>query len=223
MTKISDNISLVNIAVGLNINDLSNVVSRQEEELTTLRAQYSELKKRTEASNAALANLVPGYAEAIGYEKSQAPSLVVADNTPSKHAIEPQQNEGFLEHSDDDIIYFSITRDQVEEAMQIAKEEYIDMYQDSQTKKLLSGKQSNLKAGHTDNHPNKLLSDQSEARIAPEDMILMPVNQHPFWSRLESDPEYKEEIVQFVMSKFDKAVHTHKKYAHNFTNLPMMK
>jgi hypothetical protein len=71
------------------------------------------------------------------------------------------------------------------------------------------------------NPGNKGNTVSDEARIAKEiqTKISIPIEEHPFWNKIDSEPQYREEIIQYVLSKFEKAVHTHKKYVHKFTDL----
>ena len=64
--EITDGASLVNVAVGINTNDLSNEVANQQEELSTLRKEILRLEIQMDQSNNTLAKLLPGYAAAIG-------------------------------------------------------------------------------------------------------------------------------------------------------------
>ena len=104
---------------------------------------------------------------------------------------------------ENDILYFKISREQVETAIDMAREAYVDMVRDSQQTKSLffSGKDKSFKAY--------------------EDMILMPVEEHPFWQKMDSDTAYRKVIVDYVISNMEKAINIHKKYDHNFTNLEL--
>ena len=52
-----------------------------------------------------------------------------------------------------------------------------------------------------------------------EKMTVLPLNEHPFWQKIDNDPSYREEIVQLIQSNIEQSFHTHKKYAHKFTHL----
>ena len=47
---------------------------------------------------------------------------------------------------------------------------------------------------------------------------LVSIDSHPFWQKIDSDPEYREEIILYIQSQLESAIHTHKKYAHQFTD-----
>lgn len=216
-SKLADNISLVNVAVGINTNDLSNVIQKQNEELLSLRTEYDALKSQLNASNAALAKLVPGFAEAINYESQSSDIKAATSQTAEIH------EEDFVDQSEEDVLYFSITREQVEDALSIAKEQYKEMLNDHQMKELLlSDYKTPAKLDKDNNSSSNLRTATAKhSEYSVENMIFMSMDEHPFWKKLDSDPEYKEEIIQLMMSKFDKAVHTHKKYAHKFTGLEL--
>jgi len=192
-SKLSENISMVNVAVGINTHDLADVIQGQQEELATLRTEYAQLKKQVDATHAALAELVPGFAEATGFDgkATQTTRQQVEQSQPV-----PDAHTHVLAHDDQDIVYFTISRAQVEASFEIAREQYQEMLHNPETRHLLA----NEKAGY-------------------KNMVMMPVDQHPFWQKLESDPQYREEIIQFVQKKFEKAVHTHRQHAHKFTDL----
>jgi hypothetical protein len=207
LSKISDNINLVNVAVGINTNDLSDIVQRHEEELLTLRSEYNELKRQTSASNAVLTKLIPGYGEAIGFKDQPAP--------PSTEKAAKVKD--LVQQTDEDVIYFTISRQQVEAAIEMAREQYVALQEDYKTGKLLF----NNRNGKALQPGNKGNADPDEAKIAKEiqTRISIPIEKHPFWNKIDSEPQYREEIIQYVLSKFEKAVHTHKKYVHKFTDL----
>ena len=54
-----------------------------------------------------------------------------------------------------------------------------------------------------------------------EDMLLVDIGDHPFWQRIDSDPAYKEEVIQYVQTIMEKSIHTHRKYADQFTDLKL--
>jgi len=48
---------------------------------------------------------------------------------------------------------------------------------------------------------------------------LIPIEDHPFWQKIDTDAEYREEIIQFMLSNLENTWHTHRKYVHNFIDL----
>ena len=200
--KITNGLNIVNVAVGINTNDLSEIVAQQEEELRALQEIFSQLEIQVTASNKVLANLVPGYAESIGINKSNERSEVAG-----KKEDKPEENieNNIYYPQADDIIYFEISKEQIEMAITIAREQYEEMLNDQ-------------------NQLNKVISPKNgESKDAPNDIVLIPIKEHPFWQKIDNDPKYEEEVIQFIQSGMEKAYHTHKKYAHNFTDLKVRK
>ena len=197
---IANGVNFVNVAVGINTNDLTGVIIRQKEELMALRGKYDNLLSRVERTDAVLASLVPGYAEAAGLNTQADSGTGVSRTVDQKSGI---SEKDIVYPDENDILYFKISREQVETAIDMAREAYVDMVRDSQQTKSLffSGKDKSFKAY--------------------EDMILMPVEEHPFWQKMDSDTAYRKAIVDYVISNMEKAINIHKKYDHNFTNLEL--
>ena len=218
LAKASETISLVNVAVGINTNDLSDVVRKQEEALLTLQSQYNDLKRQSEATNTVLARLVPGYAEAIGIKDAPAKDAP-AIATSEEHKKKDTKDKHFVEQSEEDVVYFSISREQVEAAIEMARERYTEMLADDEIKKFLAdnARSQVLKSQQNNRKPN--VSEDHTITKTIEKQVMIPVEEHPFWTKIDSEPSYREEIIQFVMSKLEKAVHTHRKHIHKFTDL----
>jgi len=219
MSQLSENISMIRIAVGLNTHDLTAVIKSQQSELDALRNDYNELKQQMEDSQQALAELVPGYAAATG--KNDDEELVNHTNVQSGQK-QIDSHDDVVDHAEDDIIYFTISEAQVEEALSLARAQYEDML-DDETKNLLQNPHQKPDP-RLSNQDQKPAANQRLAKPAASDMdldkqIFLPVDEHPFWQRIDSDPQYKAEIIDFIQSKFEKAVHTHKEHAHKFSNL----
>lgn len=209
MSKIGDNISIVNVAVGINTNDLSDVVYKQEEELIALRIVYEQLVKQMEESNSALASLVPGYAEAIGFTGGS--GLRIAENN-NQNQDQALSTDNILSHHEDDIIYFEVSDEQIEASIEMAKVTYQKMLDDAdQVKKLISSEKNKSSMDSGVLQHNKLVSES-------ENTLLIPIKDHPFWQKIDTDPEYKAEIMHYIKSGVEKSMHTHKKHMHNFTN-----
>ena len=201
--KISDNISIVNVAVGVNTNDLSGVVSQQEEKLKSLNKEYIQLKSQIGQYNKVLANLVPGYADAIQLKIDSTPSTIENQKqVQNKSHVE----NNILNSTEDDIIYFEISKEQVETGIEMARLKYIEMTIDIDNLKKLAvrDKVSKLNSGF-------------------DQITLVPIEEHPFWQKIDTNPAYKEEIIAYIQSNMKKAMHTHKKYANKFTNLKVRK
>lgn len=186
------NVSIVNVAVGINANDLSGIVNKQQEELRALKAEYNVLKGKVDKTNNLLAELVPGYAQAAGIESNQSPFATEEDH--SNHTNITYSNE-------EDIVYFGISEDQIEEAISLAREQYVSM--------LASPQEEHMLFFDIDEQGNEI----------GEQLIMVPMNDHPFWSKIDNDPSYKQEIIQYIKSSIEKSMHTHKKHAHKFTTM----
>lgn len=197
LAEIEEGINMVNVAVGINTNDLIDVLYQQEEELIELKEIFKQLENQVLESNRVLANLIPGYAEAMG---SNSDSNELEDNKIEKSEI-VESDFNLAYHNENDIIYFEISEDQIRSAIDMAREQYQEMLNDP-------------------NGINKLLTDENNVGYKGiENMALIPIEEHPFWQKIDSDPEYKNEIVNLIQSKLEKAFHTHKEYAHKFTDL----
>jgi hypothetical protein len=207
---ISENsgISIVNVAVGINTNDLSDVVYQQEEELTALRAIAEQLQIQMEQSSSVLAKLVPGYAEATG----TSPTLKSNQHQENTIAHKEDANNGNIINDtayQDDIIYFELSREQLEAGIAIAREVYIEALDDQSSINKLIAKTNGKSTIHS--------KEGSIEGIAEAD--LMSIKNHPFWKKMDHDPAYKEEVVQTIQYNLSKSFHTHKKYEHNFKTL----
>lgn len=191
--------SLVNVAVGINANDMTRVMYKQEEKYNALRTEYNELKAKVEKSNSVLSQLVPGYAEATG-------NIVPSNNTADPYTKNPQETgkvttEGNIAYSSaEDIVYFEISREQVEASLDLARESYKQTVENQQQLK-------------------SLLMGNTELKVNAEGTVIMPIEDHPFWKRIDSDPAYREEILQYVESSLEKSLYTQRKYVDKFTDM----
>ncbi len=196
--NIGDGLNLVNVAVGINTNDLTNVVYKQEEQLLALQAEQNQLRTQIEQSNSALKSLLPGYAEALGldYSVDTLKDIQVGEN-------DAHTEYDIVQSHEEDILYFEVSREQIKSSILMARETYAQMIVDA-------------------NQANKLFSDvNNKSNSSSENVALPPISEHPFWQRIDSDPAYMEEIIQFVQSSMENTVHTHKKYASKFTDVKL--
>ncbi len=197
-------ITKVNVAVGINTNDLSDVVSQQEEELKALKEVVVQLQLKMDKSNSVLAELVPGYAEATSYDSID--SKTSQDNTLAEHKDHGHDEDTYGNiinddaYGSDDIIYFELSREQIVASIDMARDIYVQALKDQKFINQLGKSSGNSK----------------ELSEVLKDMPLLSMESHPFWSRIDKDPAYKEEIIQFISSKMSETFHTHKKYEHNF-------
>lgn len=199
MHAIAPGVSMVNVAVGINSNDLTAVIIKQDEKFNDLILEYEALKAQVERSNGVLAALVPGYAEATGYKPSANQSFVSRPD----HSIPAPSEANIAYTSPEDIIYFEIPRAQVEAALEAAREYY-------------------TQAIDNKGELSKILLGGLELPVDLEDMVIMPIEEHPFWSRIDSDPEFREAVLQHVEQGLEKSVYTQRKYAHRFTGSDMI-
>lgn len=200
--KITDGLNVVNVAVGVNSNDLIKVFTQQKEELESLKLIYTQLKAQVERSNDVLTELVPGYAEATEISKSIEKSKIeLKGDQKNQDHIEGQ----VVYSSEDDIVYFEISKEQIDSAIEMAREQYLEMLNGSdEMNKIAVGKSNDL-------------------TLDLDNITIIPIEEHPFWQKIDSEPGYKENIVEMIQSKMDKAFHTHKKHAHKFTDLKVRK
>ena len=199
--EITDGLNIVNVAVGINANDMSEQISKQEEELKAMKEVFIQLKSKVTKSNTILASLVPGYEEAIGAMGNTSVSTIVTTKTEQ---VEKSENKNIVHPQEDEIIYFEVSREQIETSIELARQQYQQLVSDQYlTSKLLIGKNE----------------------IAPDDLKsseLTAIRNPTLWEKMDTDPEYKEENIRFIQANLKKAYHTHKKYASKFTNLKVM-
>ena len=122
-------ISLINVAVGLNVNDLSGVVQKQQEELSTL-------KKQIAATNNVLADLIPGFKEATNWnleasftsseklQNEQGESNALESNIHS-HNFLTQYDVKMVQPDESNIIYYIPKKDEYKKWIESAKEVYV--------------------------------------------------------------------------------------------------
>jgi len=112
--------STINVAVGLNANSLTRLteeqsykIKEQEEEILALKASLNETKASVNKTNSILAQLVPGFKDAIGTTtetvKAQLPSV-------------PQESEVKKVSNTEEPKLEFYTREKVEAIMQMAQE-----------------------------------------------------------------------------------------------------
>jgi hypothetical protein len=156
--------SKINVAIGLNANDISRVVTEQ----TALIKQQGEaialLKQQMNETHEMLAKLVSGY-------KNPAPMQEVTINNVTGKNDHPEfdittSGTTTIKKDHSDVVYFDVTHSQVQAMFDMAEKIFVENGGD--------------------------------------------VTKHPFWSKIKSDPSYKEATMQQLESKFKQAVHSHK-------------
>ena len=165
---LKDEIGMVNVAVGLNVNDMSDLVSKQNQELKVMKNEMARI-------NGVLGELVPGFNEAANLnpensyvqhvelknkQTSQNTSLKVDEHD---HDILSQQNVEMVQPDETNIVYYMPERKLYEQGIEMARKIFLES----------GGK----------------------------------IEDHPFWKRLSSDPDYIEEIIQELEENFDNAIH----------------
>ena len=205
-------ISIVNVAVGINTNDLTEVVYQQEEELKAIRTKVEQLQIQMEKSNAVRAKLVPGYAEAIGI------TTPLKSNQEQTKIITNKQEENKANVVDatvygSDLLYFEMPNELIEQGIALARQVTIEASDDeSAMNKIVSlYEEETLKASN-------LNSKKGIAKTAKNNL-----SEDPFWQKMDNNPAYKEEIIQLVKLNLDKAYHTHKKDINTFNGFKIRK
>ena len=205
-------ISIVNVAVGINTNDLTEVVYQQEEELKAIRTKVEQLQIQMEKSNAVRAKLVPGYAEAIGI------TTPLKSNQEQTKIITNKQEENKANVVDatvygSDLLYFEMPNELIEQGIALARQVNIEASDDeSAMNKIVSlYEEETLKASN-------LNSKKGIAKTAKNNF-----SEDPFWQKMDNNPAYKEEIIQLVKLNLDKAYHTHKKDINTFNGFKIRK
>ncbi len=112
--------NLVNVAIGLNTNDLSGVVTRQSEEIKEQKKEIEALKDKMDI----LADLVPGFREAAGLEESH-------DGHDHSDHIEPFADGSIEQQAIDaagrgEMIMIEITRENFDEGLELARKRMLD-------------------------------------------------------------------------------------------------
>lgn len=205
--QIAGDVSVVNVAVGINTNDMSRVINKQGKEIAALRHEHDKLKLQIEKSNNALANLLPGYAEAMGISikpeltASQNNNVPLSQATISKLLFQQNPN-----NSGD----FKISKELIATALDMVGEKH---------KKEIAGADITFEF-LPDNRKNQLQGTIKSNNVS-EEISLMPIVENPIWKRLEADPTYKEHFINVILGKIDKAYQDLKKGTPAFTNLPI--
>jgi len=115
-----DNFNYVNIAVGLNTNDMSQIIQKQQDKINSLQNQINQ-------TNNLLIKLVPGFKEALG--KNLVADDSIYTNTSSKEKPNHQQeidNGIIISPTEEDIIYITPTREQLIESLNLAQNIYLE-------------------------------------------------------------------------------------------------
>jgi hypothetical protein len=101
--------NMINVAVGLNANDLAGVVATQNQTISKQAEEINALKQEMNSISATLAKLVPGFSEQTG-SRTEPVSQVRTPAAQARHgdALLPNTMHA------DNIVYFEVTRPQIE-------------------------------------------------------------------------------------------------------------
>ncbi len=105
----------INVAIGLNAGDISKVVAEQSKEI-------DELKRKNNETNEILARLLPGFKEAAGLEGE----FIVVEESQDHVASVNQTDLNYLTPDSSNIIYFEITRKQINEGAVLAEKMFVE-------------------------------------------------------------------------------------------------
>lgn len=112
--------NMINVAIGLNTNDLTDVVNRQNEQIKAQKAEIESLKDKMDI----LADLVPGFREAAGMEASHEAHDPVAEIVTSFPAGSLEQQA--IDAADrGEMIMIEITREYFEEGLELARKKML--------------------------------------------------------------------------------------------------
>jgi len=177
--------SLVNIAVGINTNDFARLLQQQELHMKAIQENYLQLKSQSDRSDAVLAMLVPGYAEAIGYEGN---SITNETSLPDISPEDQGKGNNIDNATGGELIYYEFSQEQFESALEITRENY----------KLLFNSANNIQTF--------LVSEMGELYADSNGFILPELDENPFFKKLDSDPKFKADYFEFVKTTLEEAV-----------------
>jgi len=121
-------INYVNVAVGLNTNDIAKLGVKQEQKIEEQEKEINNLKEQINQMNNVLAQLVPGYSPLIQNNQKKSTSSISLPHT------DPALQE------ENTVIYYKITREQILEGIDVAektlKEKGVDINENPFFKKM---------------------------------------------------------------------------------------
>jgi hypothetical protein len=128
----NEGINHVNVAVGLNVNDFSGVIQKQQKELEVLKNQMAN-------TNNILEDLVPGFREATN---SDAPNSTIVQvsksvahvghddhtghNHDQEHEFKTQFNTDLVTPAAEEIVYYVLTTEDCKRGIDLAKKVMIE-------------------------------------------------------------------------------------------------
>ena len=182
-----DQLNMVNIAVGLNTNDVGDYVMLQDEKIRSVESDMNEVKIQLKQLTALLSELLPEFEKANSVNVEQAISLVSATESLS-NTDQTAEIVNISEDTYDEITYFTpqgdeyqyyeVPREYIEESIQLARELYLET----------TGK---------------------------------PLEEHEFWKKMQNEPAYEEEIIQYMKSEIEKTIERQVKQNLKFAQKPI--
>jgi len=124
-SSFSDDYGYVNVAVGINSNDVVRLNIRQEKRIKEQDEEIKTLKDQLNKMNIALVQLIPNYSEYMGYKTSVANSS--GSKTSKTDDVQQTNQTSSAVYTDTDlnevtIVYSDISREQIQEGIDMAKE-----------------------------------------------------------------------------------------------------
>lgn len=115
----SQPLSYVNVAIGLNTNDLADIVTEQDHQIKTQQKEIENLKTQLGQTYEVLAELVPGFKEAMGLPANgDVTTRSISENAPAIAHEEVQ----IVHPEEGDIIYYQLTDEDLEAGFQLAED-----------------------------------------------------------------------------------------------------
>ncbi|RLD21267.1 MAG: hypothetical protein DRI69_04510 [Bacteroidetes bacterium] len=121
-----DLVNVVNVAIGLNTNDLTHVLKDQAQQIEDQQSQIDGLESKILHTNDVLAELVPGFKEAAGLDSERGPVTrpatdASAHNDAGNHAYAEMKHD---RTSGEDIIYHEVTAAEIDAMFVLARQAF---------------------------------------------------------------------------------------------------
>jgi hypothetical protein len=122
--------NIVNVAIGLNTNDMADLISQLAEKAKNQDEQIRNLQKQIQETNNILAQLVPGFAEAANIEGDFESPATLRDRG-AQAASAGVSNDVYIPDpldrlGADDILYFEVSMDEIEAGFAMARQAFDD-------------------------------------------------------------------------------------------------
>ncbi|BDX37949.1 hypothetical protein CYCD_13040 [Tenuifilaceae bacterium CYCD] len=112
----SNDISFINVAVGLNTTDVARLSIRQEKKIKEQEKEIQTLKAQLDKMNAVLAQVIPNYADLMDYKATESSKLEI---NPTSQTTSNKSSDSSGELT---VVYFDITKEQIQQGIEMAKE-----------------------------------------------------------------------------------------------------